>query len=51
MTETVTTRGQGCDRAWLGQEISVHDKKTIVLLQDFVGLCRDRVFFVVTEFS
>ena len=48
-TETVTTRDQGCDRAWLRPRDFMSRQKFIVSQQDFIELCRNRIFFVATE--
>ena len=50
MTETVMTRGQGCNGAWLRLRDFMPRHKFVVSQQDFTELCRDRVFYVTTKF-
>ena len=50
-TETVTTRGQGRDRSLAILRDFRSRQKTVELQQDFMGLCRDKVFYVMTEFD
>ena len=43
------TRGSGCDGALLRPRDFMSRQKFVVLRQDFTELCRDRVFYVMTD--
>ena len=50
MTEMVTTRDQGCDRSLVRSRDFRLRHKNFLSRLDFMGLCRDIVFYVVTKF-
>ena len=51
MTEMAEVRGQGRDRSLVRLGDFRSRQKIVVSPQDFLGLCRNRIFYVVIEFG